>query len=65
MWTKHRLRSARFDEVEHLGGSDLVHHFHLRTLRDLDEEVLGWLAEAYLVGRQEASIGRTEGRRSR
>jgi len=55
VWTKRRLRSTRFDKVEHLGRSDWIHHFHLRVPGDLDDEVRGWLAEAYRVGRQESA----------
>ncbi len=53
VWFKRRLDSPRFDKIEHLGRRDWVHHFHLRSLEDLDDEVRGWLCEAYVVGRQE------------
>lgn len=56
VWLKHRLDSPRLDKVEQLGPRDWVLHFHLRSIDDIDDEVRGWLREAYLVGRQESPI---------
>lgn len=38
--------SPRFEEVVH-PGRQWVHHLQVRDLADLDEEVEGWLREAY------------------
>lgn len=51
-WLKRRVASPRFSKVEHLGRSDWVYQFVLRDEAELDDEVLGWIREAYDVGRQ-------------
>ena len=45
----HELRSARFKEVAHPSRTTWMHHLELRDAREVDAEVLGWLAEAYDV----------------
>lgn len=52
LWLKRPVESPRFAKVEQLGRSDWIHHFVLRDERDLDEELEGWVREAYDVGRQ-------------
>jgi hypothetical protein len=51
-WLKRRIESPRFVKVEHLGRSDWVYRFVVRSEEDLDDEVRSWIREAYDVGRQ-------------
>jgi hypothetical protein len=51
-WLKRQIESPRFTKVEHLGRSDWIYQFVLRDESELDEEVRGWMGEAYDVGRQ-------------
>lgn len=51
-WLKRPIRSSRLKH-EYLGRSDHVYEIRIRSARDLDDQVRGWLCEAYLVGRQE------------
>jgi hypothetical protein len=44
---RHRLESPRFKEVIHPAPRTWMHHLELRSGAELDDEVLGWLAEAY------------------
>ena len=52
-WLKREVRSPRFVKAEHLERDNWIYHVKVRTAEDLDDELLGWLREAYLVGRQE------------
>jgi hypothetical protein len=52
LWLKRQISSPRFSKVEHLGKRDWVYHFVLRNEDGLDDEVRGWIREAYDVGRQ-------------
>ena len=52
IWLKRRLESPRFTRIEHLPPTDYVHNFKLTQVSDLDEEMAGWVAEAYEVGMQ-------------
>ena len=47
-----RLESARFMRIQSLSPRNHVHYFSIKSPEDLDDEVLGWLREAYEVGRQ-------------
>jgi uncharacterized protein DUF5655 len=51
-WLKRQISSPRFSKVEHLGKRDWVYQFVLRDVDELDDEVRGWIREAYDVGRQ-------------
>jgi hypothetical protein len=53
LWLKRPIESARFTKVELLGRSGWIHHFVLRSEAELDDELRGWMREAYAVGRQE------------
>jgi hypothetical protein len=44
------LTSPRFTKVEHIPPSYYVHRFGLERPEDVDDEVRGWLAEAYVSG---------------
>ena len=46
------LKSPRFKRIEMMYRKCYVHHFVIRTLSELDEEVKSWLKEAYKVGTQ-------------
>lgn len=48
-----RLDSPRFKKVYEVSPRNQVHEFRLRSAREVDAEVAGWLREAYAVGRQE------------
>jgi hypothetical protein len=48
-----RLPHPRFRRIETISPRNHVHHFRLAGPSEADEEVAAWLAEAYLVGRQE------------
>lgn len=43
----HALTSDRFKEVAHPSAHTWMHHLELHETSELDDEVLGWLAEAY------------------
>jgi hypothetical protein len=47
-----RLESPRFRRIETFGPRNHLHAFRLASLREVDDEVAGWLAEAYEVGMQ-------------
>lgn len=48
-----RLGSLRFKRIETMTPKCFVHHFRIEHLKELDEEVAGWICEAYRVGTQE------------
>lgn len=45
----YELHSTRFKEVAHPRPTSWVHHVELRAPSDVDDELLGWLFEAYDV----------------
>jgi hypothetical protein len=47
-----RLENPRFMRIQSLSPRNHVHHFSIKSPEDLDDEVLGWLREAYEVGKQ-------------
>jgi hypothetical protein len=48
-----RLEDPRFVEIASFGPRSHQHRFQIASVDDLDAQVLGWLREAYAVGRQE------------
>jgi hypothetical protein len=48
-----RLECSRFTRIETISMHNHVHHFMIERVDELDNEVLGWLREAYRVGLQE------------
>ena len=48
-----RIASSRFRRIETMTPKCHVHHFKISSLSELDDEVKGWLCEAYQVGTQE------------
>ena len=44
---RHRQNSSRFKEVVHPARTTWMHHLEVRSLEELDDEVLSWLAQAY------------------
>ncbi len=50
---RRRLRNRRFQRIETMSPKCFVHHFKIEALSDLDDEVAGWLCEAYQTGTQE------------
>jgi hypothetical protein len=51
-WLKRRIDSPRFLRVELIPPRDWVYQFKLRDAAELDDEVRGWIEEAYQVGMQ-------------
>jgi hypothetical protein len=47
----HRLPSTRFKEVVHPGPHTWMHHLEVRDLSDIDDEVAGWVSDAYRCAR--------------
>jgi hypothetical protein len=47
-----RLENPRFTRIETISPRNHVHNFKLRSLGELDAELLAWLREAYRVGKQ-------------
>lgn len=43
----HEVESERFKEVAHPAPTVWIHHIELHDAADVDEQVLGWLSEAY------------------
>jgi len=57
---KRRLTSSRFVRIETVAPARYAHCFRARSIRDLDEQVAGWLQEAY-----EAGVGAQRGTSSK
>jgi hypothetical protein len=51
-WLKRQIESPRFTKVELIPPNNWVYRLPLRSTDELDEELRGWLAEAYEVGQQ-------------
>lgn len=47
-----RLEAPRIRRIETISRRNHVHHFRLMSVMEVDEEVEGWLREAYAVGEQ-------------
>jgi hypothetical protein len=47
-----RLENPRFTRIDTISPRNHVHNFRLRSLGELDSELLAWLREAYRVGKQ-------------
>ena len=47
-----QVNSPRFTKVETFSPRNVLHAFRLNTPEEVDEEFIGWLAEAYDVGMQ-------------
>jgi hypothetical protein len=47
------LRCSRFTKIENISPRNHVHHFIIRDVHELDDEVAAWLREAYQVGLQQ------------
>ena len=47
-----RLESPRFRRIETFSPRNHLHAFRLASVAEADDEVAGWLAEAYAVGMQ-------------
>jgi hypothetical protein len=52
IWLKRCMESPRFTRIEHLRPDNYIHNFKLTDAAQLDEEMAGWIAEAYAVGLQ-------------
>jgi hypothetical protein len=42
----HEIKSARISRVERVGPRRVAHHVSVYSTNDLDDELLGWLADA-------------------
>lgn len=49
---KRRIHSTRFRSIEFIPPNYYVYEFLLKTPAELDNEMRGWLQEAYAVGQQ-------------
>jgi hypothetical protein len=47
-----QLENPRFTRIETISPRNHVHNFQLRSLCELDSELLAWLREAYRAGKQ-------------
>lgn len=47
-----RLGNPRFTKILSISPRNHVHYFRIRSIEELDDEVEGWLREAYAVGEQ-------------
>jgi hypothetical protein len=45
----HSVESSRFKQVAHPTAKVWVHHLELRDPREVDDEVRGWLSEAWRI----------------
>lgn len=48
-----RLDNTRFTRIDTMTPRCYVHHFRIKSLGELDDEVRSWLREAYEVGTQQ------------
>lgn len=48
-----QLDHPRFLRIEKISPTCFVHHFRIKQVSELDDEVRAWLQEAYRVGKQE------------
>jgi len=48
-----RVEHIRFTKIESISPKNHVHHFRITSIEELNQEVEGWLNEAYKVGCQE------------
>ena len=53
-----RLEHPRFTKIQEMSPRCFVHHFRIEAVEEIDEEVAGWLREAYRVGTQEQLLAR-------
>jgi len=51
-WLERRIRSPRFKKVEHIPKGNRIYTLRITSPDELDDELLGWLREAYDVGLQ-------------
>jgi hypothetical protein len=47
-----RLKSSRFTRIDTITPKCHVHHFTIKSVDELDDELKDWLREAYDVGTQ-------------
>ncbi|MDQ2871033.1 MAG: DUF5655 domain-containing protein [Acidobacteriota bacterium] len=47
-----RVPNPRFQKIDTISPRNVVHHFCLERLDELDEEFQGWIREAYALGRE-------------
>ena len=47
-----RLETSRFRRIDTFSPRNVVHVFRLGSPDEVDDEVIGWLREAYAVGEQ-------------
>jgi hypothetical protein len=47
-----RLEQSRFRKIQTISPRNHVHHFRLTSATEVDDQVVGWLEEAYAVGEQ-------------
>jgi hypothetical protein len=60
-WLPRRIESPRLGKVESLSPYTHIHALRIAALDEIDDELTGWLREAYAVGRQEHLKGTSAG----
>jgi hypothetical protein len=53
-WLKRRIHSPRFSRVDFIPPDNYVYQFRLADVSELDEDVDGWLREAYQLGERDS-----------
>jgi hypothetical protein len=53
MWLRRRVNHPRLFKTESFGQLGFGHHFRLSDPRDIDEDMIELLGEAYQVGKQD------------
>ena len=53
LWLTRRIDHPRFRRIETLHPTAHIHNVRLTHVDDVDDELSGWLSEAYAIGRQE------------
>jgi hypothetical protein len=48
-----RVDHPRFFKIETFSARNILHHFRIETLEDLNSDFSDWIREAYTVGQQE------------
>jgi hypothetical protein len=48
----HRVENPRFRRIDRHGPHSFGHHLRIHSVDEIDEELKGWLCEAYRVGQQ-------------
>ncbi len=56
-----KMKNPRFTHIETISLKNHVHHFRIKSIDELDNEVLSWLKEAFETGKQNFTNQRNKG----